>query len=156
MARKIPLTRGECAIVDDEDYDYLMQFSWQYDPKGYAQRGRLISEQRRKGRKGTILMHRQIMGFDKPRPGVDHINGNGLDNRKVNLRPANQSLNNANRKVLSTNKSGYRGVSFHTRRGKWQANLSGRYLGLFDDPKEAYEVYKRAKLKLWKGEYVEV
>lgn len=87
--KEIKLTKGQVAIVDDDDYTYLIQHRW------YASRGgdtyypaRTI---RRKSEKKTILMHMQILGRY-----VDHINGNGLDNRRCNLRFASRRQNQWN------------------------------------------------------------
>ncbi|HUB72809.1 MAG TPA: HNH endonuclease [Solirubrobacteraceae bacterium] len=87
-------------------------------------------------------------------PEVDHVNGNRLDNRRVNLRVASHSENMQNRHGLTaTNTSGYRGVSWHKRRRKWiaYAQLDGRayYLGYFDTAEEADEA-----VKAWRAEHM--
>ena len=85
---------------------------------------------------------------------TDHRNGDGLDNRRANLRPANASLNQANRTRLS-GKSGYRGVTRHSC-GRWQAAIcvrgERRYLGLHSSPEEAARAYDLAAVAAF-GEY---
>lgn len=87
--------------------------------------------------------HRILMGF--PPCDVDHVNNNGLDNRKLNLRLATRSQNAFNTKIKSSNTSGYKGVSFCKLTGKWVARirLDGTYknLGRFDTPEKAHEAY---------------
>lgn len=131
--KRIELTRGKYAIVDDEWYKYLNQFKWQYYSGGYAARQAGGRPPKRK----TIYMHRQIMdtpfGMD-----TDHINGDKLDNRITNLRVVDHKTNlNGYLKLDKRNKSGYRGVSSF-KGGKWRARVGrGGYLGLFDTPELA-------------------
>ena len=116
--KRIPLTQGKFAIVDDEDYDRLMAMGkWQIGAGGYATTdigGRL--------NKKKILMHRFIMdvatGFV-----TDHINGDKLDNRKCNLRICKQYQNAANRGSNKNNSSGYKGVCWDKRKNKWMAKI---------------------------------
>lgn len=87
---------------------------------------------------------------------IDHINRNKADNRLCNLRAADKRLNAFNAKMLSTNKSGYRGVSLD-RLGKWVARINTgteyKYLGRFDTPELAHEAYMR-KAREIAGEFV--
>ena len=132
--RYIPLTRGKHAIVDAADFAALSKYKW------YAQAtdgGRTFYACRtRRGR--AYAMHRQIM---KPPKGmvVDHINGNGLDNRRCNLRVCTQLQNSQNSRRRRPGKSRFRGV--FPRGDKWEAkvqhNGKDNYLGLFDTEVEA-------------------
>jgi len=83
-----------------------------------------------------------------PDNSLDHKNGNGLDNRLDNLRPATMAQNNMNKARSSANTSGFKGVIWNKQRGKWMARikLNGRmkYLGLFDNPALAHIVYQQA------------
>lgn len=113
MARSIPLSRGLCAIVDDADYEALSQHTWHAKPASQRDE-RYYACTKILGK--LVYMHRFLM---KPDEGltVDHINGDGIDNRRGNLRLASRSQNNANR-VTSPNSNGYRGVGSYTRRNK--------------------------------------
>jgi hypothetical protein len=82
---------------------------------------------------------------------IDHINGDAFDNRIANLRLCDTSRNGANRGRTRINTSGFKGVTKHTRSGKWQAQIGAfgkRYfLGLFDDPKDAHAAYAAAAIQ---------
>lgn len=92
--REIPLTKGFSAIVDEEDYHWLSEWKWQAmvsNKKVYALRSNIVD-----GRNVGCLMHRAIMGLTDRAIQVDHENGNGLDNRRSNLRIATVAENNQN------------------------------------------------------------
>lgn len=124
--------------VDNSKLKELSMFSWYVNIMGYAANDS----------KPRKLMHRHILGY--PKKGVDHINGNKLDNRRKNLRVCTQSQNMANSPKRTTNRSGFKGVSWNKRYGKWEAYLTKDYkrvfLGYFDDIREAAKAYNtRAK-----------
>ncbi len=136
--KQIPLTRGRFIIVDDEDYDRLSSVAWHLN-KGYA-------------RNDTLgYMHRVVLK-QKPRQGTDHINGDKLDNRRENLRPATSQQNNLNRGKSIRNKSGFKGVSWSRTSRKWLAcvyiNGKQTYLGLYQDKRAAHSVYWKAAQEL--------
>lgn len=98
-------------------------------------------------------MHQFIMGSI----GIDHINTDGLDNRRSNLRVANQTQNTANTRLRLTSKSGYKGVSLQTRSSsRWvaQIRVGGKqlHIGTFSSPEDAARAYDAAALAAW-GEF---
>lgn len=147
--KRIPLTQGKETIVDDQDYDYLMQWKWRYlsaRTVGYA-----VRTQRESDGETVKMMHYVIaerMGL-KITSTCDHKDRNGLNNRQENLRPATISQNNANRR--STSKSGYRGVYWYPKHDKWvsQIRVEGKMhaLGYFTDKVEAAKAYNKAAKK---------
>ncbi len=90
-----------------------------------------------------ISLHREIL---TPEDGlcVDHVNGNGLDNRRPNIRPCTQLENSRNKKKRARN--GYKGITLN--RGKWQARVSDKNVGRFDSPEEAARAYDEAARRL--------
>lgn len=143
--KKIELTKGKFAIVDDEDFDFLNQWEWCYTSSGYAMRTVKID-----GKDQFILMHRLINGTPKGMY-TDHKNGDGLDNRKINLRNATNSNNQMNRINLPGGTSAYRGVSWASKARKWKSaiklNQKSINLGYFDDESEAAKAYNDAAEK---------
>ncbi len=116
--KKIPLTQGKFAIVDDEDYDWLMQWKWCAQKAGrtfYAVRSFRVA-----GKKIKVQMHRSILNVRKGLE-TDHINHNGLDNRKQNLRTCTRSQNGCNLSPRKGYTSRYKGVSWN--KGRWQASI---------------------------------
>ena len=145
--KEIKLTQGKIAIVDDSDFELINQYKWQFKPvlkSGYAHR-----TQRVKGTKLKlhIKMHRLIIDAKKEQI-VDHINGNSLDNRRNNLRIGTLKQNAQNSKTPNTNKSGYKGVSWHKGASKWRVTIKSNqkqiHLGFYLDPKEAAIAYNKA------------
>ena len=140
--KRIPLTQGKFALVDDKDYDYLMQWKWCVTKGGgtfrtyYACR----TESSRK-----ISMHRQLLATPKGLQS-DHINHNGLDNRRVNLRTCTVSANQQNQLPRLHGTSQHKGVSLH--RKSWVARIAcyGKhgYLGAFRTEIEAAKAYNNA------------
>lgn len=157
MVKEIPLHgkygEGRFAIVDDDDYEILKDYKWYVGTHGYAQRCKY-----KNGRTEAILMHRVILNA---RDGelVDHINGNKLDNRKENLRIANQAQNMRNCGIRATNTSGYKGVRFHKASKKWKAEITKDYknyhIGMFDTPEEAARAYDAKAVELF-GEFAKL
>jgi len=172
--RRIPLTQGRFAIVDPQDYQRLSKYKWRLcRTKGknvlYAERSIRLPG----GKYSRLLMHRQIVGnlllassTQNPKPRtqnyhrflsggyvIDHINGNGLDNRRANLRLATVAQNAWNSKKRNP-RSGYKGVWFAADKGLWRAAIvcHGRriHLGYFTDKIDAARAYDDAAKKYYK------
>lgn len=140
--------KGSFVIVDDEDFDWLSKYHWIEHCNGYA--FRLPPRQRGKER-NQIFMHREILRVPK---GMfsDHINGNRLDNRRINLRIATSSQNNANKRISIHNKLGVKGVRFDKDRNKFRARakINGKevHAGRFNTLEEAKEAYRKVATEL--------
>jgi hypothetical protein len=146
----IELTQGKRAIVDDSDFETLNEFKW---TAANVQGRHWYASHTFDGK--YKYMHAFIM---KTPTGMvtDHINGDGLDNRRENLRICDQSINNFNRIGLNKrNTSGFHGVTLEKGGKKWkvsiQINKKYIYLGTFISPFEAskaYEEYKYDHVKI--------
>lgn len=148
--RTISLSQGLVTVVNDEDYEYLMIWTWHAiksdDGSMRGARLRSRSERRRDTAKGRMVwIHRAIM---VPEPGmvVDHINHNTLDNRRCNLRVCTVEQNMQNKRVTGNGTSIYKGV--YRDYGKWIAHIStgNRHtrLGQFDNQVDAALAYNKA------------
>lgn len=154
--KTIKLTQGKETIVDDDIFQFINQWNWYYqvDRKGidgYAIR-RATSIELSEKPNTVVRMHNVICcppeGFE-----VDHINGNKLDNRKINLRIVNRSQNSQNKPVGRKNTTGYKGVSFRKDCGKYRVNIVVNYktfpLGNYFTAKEGARAYNAAALKYY-------
>ena len=147
----IRLTRGKVALVDDEWYPYLSQFSWQARQDRTTGRWYAARQVNRK----FIYMHREILNAPAGLY-VDHINGQGTDNRQKNLRLATSMQNAWNRDRNKNNTTGYKGVTFEKGRNKFRAQITvhGKSinLGRYDKPIDAALVYDQA-VRQFHGQY---
>lgn len=153
---EIPLTMGKVAIVDDADYEWLTKLGkWQANQTvggGWrAQRRFSIGPGKRK----TLCMHRVIMG-EPDGMDVDRRDLDGLNNRRLNLRVATRQQNTRNSRAQRNSSSGYPGVHWNTKEGKWAAVIyvsrQRKFLGYFGE-KEAARVARDAAAKSIDGEF---
>ena len=147
--RRIPLTRGKFALVDADDYYRLSKFQWYAKYSGST----FYAVRNHSGK--SVKMHREIMGG----PGhllVDHIDRNGLNNRRSNLRFCTSSQNLCNTVSIRGSSSRYKGVCWHKREKQWVASIQFKkksyYLGDFDNEIDAAKAYDK-KAKVLHGEF---
>ena len=150
--KEILLSQGKITIVDDEDYEWLMQWKWSYDC-GYATRKKWNPDTKKFT---NIKMHRLIMKTPIDM-FTDHINGEPLDNRKENLRICTQAENNRNRKAVKNHE--YAGISYEKRIKRWRArvrlNKKNINLGCFLTAAEAAHAYDNAARIVY-GEFARI
>jgi hypothetical protein len=149
----IPLTQGKYALIDEEDFALVSQYKW-HSCRGHT-RNRAVWYAKRNirlenGKQTTVLLHRFLLDAPKELE-VDHINGDGLDNRRANLRFATRSENCRNR-WTTWGASSYRGVTRDAQNQKWRADIkvNGRRisLGAFATEEEAARAYDSAAIVL--------
>lgn len=155
MSKYIYLTRGQRAVVDDEDYDKVIELGpWTATPRRDASTGRFLGFYASKSIyepfKQTIYIHNIVMGGK----GVTFVNGNTLDCRKRNLIFASRSvIRNRAIKKLDPIGSKYKGIRKALRGGKWEARIKingkSMCLGYFLTEKEAHEAYNKKALELY-------
>ncbi len=149
---EVPLNGTVVALIDEEDSERVLSRAWRVYSNGHGNLYVRTSTWSRDGEK--LYLHRLVL--EAPAGTlIDHINGNGLDNRRANLRFADHRSNGANSAKRRGSNSRYKGVYWNTRLRKWHAQIGvgGRqYLGLFTDEVEAAKAYDAAALAAW-GEF---
>lgn len=151
----IPLTQGKLALIDDEDLAEISRYKWSLrtDPRGYCYaRTRLP----RSEGGGTALMHRMILRAE-PWQQIDHCNGDGLDNRRSNMRVCSHRQNQFNqKKQRRATSSIFKGVRFCKQTGRWAATIKifgrVRWLGRHVHERDAALAYNSAATELF-GEF---
>lgn len=145
---EIALTRGLVALVDDADAQLVSAHKWSVLPHKHNEviYAKTTIRKDSGGARSTLLMHRLILGITNPSLFVDHINYNGLDNRRANLRVATRAENSVHRRSQSrNNKHGLVGVVYipKIRRYRAQISIGGvpSYLGSFFTAEEAHARY---------------
>jgi hypothetical protein len=154
--RRIPLTMGKFAIVDPEDYEHLSRYKWYVTKNGNTFYAKRNTSRKNIKNSLTCYMHRHII---KVPPGfvIDHINHNGLDNRKVNLRIATRAQNNRHtKKTKNKFRSNYKGIYWHNRDRAWEVRITAdgkrRHFGCYKDEIEAAKAYDHAA-KIYHGSF---
>lgn len=154
MTFEIPLPSGHTALVDDADEDLVSRFRWVALKSRSVNVTILYARSRvEPGSERRQFLHTLLTGW----PLIDHVNGNGLDNRRENLRPCTRSQNGGNRLKHTPSSSRFKGVSVHPLDPtRWKATIGGqgvrRHLGLFSSEVEAALAYDRAARGQW-GEF---
>jgi AP2 domain/HNH endonuclease len=145
--KKISLTQGKTALVDDGDFGELSKFKWCAHKVPHSRTWYAVRRTSRPGSR-IVKMHRVITGAADG-TDVDHVNGQGLDNRRDNLRQVTkfQNMHNQTRKMVGCT-SRFRGVSWDRQRCKWQAYIHNgnkrKFLGRFACEEEAARAYDQA------------
>jgi uncharacterized protein YegP (UPF0339 family) len=160
--REIPLTQGQVALVDVEDYEWLSRYSWcaawnEHMSSFYAIRSVKLTPGR-KGKNYTMRMHREIMGLERGDPRkVDHREpSQTLDNRRFNLRIASNSQNMMNTRIYANNTTGFKGIYLVKSTGLFGAEISANnkthFLGFYPTAEEANFV-RLTKMAVLHGQF---
>jgi len=152
---EVPLTKGKVALIDDEDAPTVLAYKWTAmhvprSKKWYARRGFKGSD----GKQKTMLLHRFILGAPSDKQ-VDHINNDGLDNRRANLRLCTNAQNHHNMGLTTRNKTGFKGI-MRKSNGRYLVHVRAQnkvyHVGTFRTAEEAARAYD-SKAKELHGEF---
>ena len=139
----LKLSSGDLALVDNEDFELVAQYTWfLFVSRGHPYVCAWVEGQR-------VFLHRFITQAPKG-VYVDHKDGDGLNNRRANLRRATQGQNAANQRLSKANTSGFKGVSRNGRNWLAQTKVGGKYmyLGTYRTPEEAAQAYDATVIEL--------
>lgn len=149
--KQIPLTQNKVALVDDDDFEIVNQFKWCFH-QGYADRFTHYDDNKKQHH---ISLHRFIMNAPVHLQ-VDHLDGNGLNNQKRNLRLATHQQNAFNSEVQKNSGTGYKGVTWRPSNNTFQCRIRKDnkriHIGIFKTKEEAALAYNQAAIK-YHGEF---
>lgn len=147
--KTIPLTQGKVALLDDADFERLAQLKWFARRRQTSLGERWYALHTDNVTRRTLYLHREILGAPAG-VDVDHRNGDGLDNRRENLRLARRAQN-ARNQMKRAGTSRFKGVSRNARSGRWYAaicaNGVSRFIGSFSSEEEAARAYDKAAVE---------
>lgn len=158
---KIDLKNGFFAYADDNDSELIKGYNWKMITRNENSRIRnyVVTTVRINGRSKKIWLHRLLMGNVQKGMVVDHIDGDGLDNRRSNLRVCTVSQNSMNSHTNKSGSSKYKGVSFIGAKLRFRATIlkdgKSKHLGLFNNEVDAAEAYNKAAMELF-GEFAKL
>lgn len=152
---EVKLSQNKIAIIDKSDFEKVGKYNWsalKYKNGYYA--GRMFANGPKKRK--MIYMHRFILDLTNKNDHTDHINMNGLDNRRTNLRVCNNTQNQYNVKLTLRNKSGYKGVSWNRNGQRWVVHINYKgnrvFIGYYDNIIDAAIAYDKAAFR-YHGEF---
>lgn len=147
----IKLDKGFSAIIDSQDFELVSAYKW------YARKGKNGNHYATSTIHKDLHMHRLILGLTDPNKKVDHINHNGLDNRRSNIRIATHIQNNCNKRAYPNKTSKFKGVYWNKEKCKWTVQITkpgckATHVGNFKLESEAALAYNK-KAKEFHGEF---
>ena len=145
----IPLSQGQIALVDDDDFARVSQYHWCYRGERNSGQGYAIRHDKDGKKYRTVYLHREIMGPVPPEHEVIFRNGDRLDCRRENLRMVSkQEARQHHQRARSNSKSGIKGISYNRRPRTWSVDIyrdgQVRRVGTFFTLKDAQEAYDQA------------
>jgi hypothetical protein len=158
--REVVLTKGYIALVDDIDYEWITKYRWKaLTTSGTTYAVRTARSPGSKTNDITLLMHREILKPDNDMV-VDHIDGNGLNNQRSNIRQCSQSQNLINKKRKNGLSSIYKGIYWNKERNKWQAQIArpgmgNMYIGRYVSEIDAANAYDEMA-RIFHGEFAQL
>ena len=153
--KRIKLTKGKYALVDDCDFEYLNQFKWCVNKSYTSDVYYVVRSKKIDGKWKQVRMHRLIMNAPKGME-VDHKDGDALNNQRCNLRVCTLTQNHLNRPSIKNCSSKYKGVSWLNMQQKWRVRISvngkQRDIGCFNTELEA-GIIANITIRRYHGEF---
>ncbi len=139
--KEVPLSKGQVALVDDEDFDRVMTRKWHVGSRNCKGVKNVYAQSTTNGPRRTIMMHRFVMGLSEGDPEIDHRDRDGLNNQKYNLRTATreQQMRNRGPMVGRDVKCIYRNGP----NGNWIIRMKNKYRGTFLTLTAAIHAYNK-------------